>query len=312
MTSENELLSEHGLLGKSREAALNAVQTYNNPLTTFKAETFIVLMTIAWTYLLHEYYRQEGIDYRYPQTDDTATRYWDIKKCIRVENCPLDDATRYNIEFLIGFRNEIEHHQSAGTEERFSGRYLACCLNYERYLCDLFGDKHSLGNTVGFALQFRDITNPPLNSDFETSSTSGLGEYVREFDDRLPDDVFQSPHYSYRVFFKRKLANRESQADRAIEFVDADSPIADSVEIERWVIKETERTKHRPGNVVRMMHEQGYPRFSIHYHTLLWKEMNARDPAKGYGSWVEGIWYWYDNWIEVVRNHCEEHRERFG
>ena len=53
------------LLQKSREAALNAVQTFNNPLTTFKAETFIVLMHIAWTYLLHAYYRHKGIEYRY-------------------------------------------------------------------------------------------------------------------------------------------------------------------------------------------------------------------------------------------------------
>ena len=45
------------LLEKSREAALNAVQTFNNPLTTFKTETFIVLMVIAWMYLLHAYYR---------------------------------------------------------------------------------------------------------------------------------------------------------------------------------------------------------------------------------------------------------------
>ena len=53
------------LLFKSREAALNAIQTFNNPLTTFKTETFIVLMVIAWTYLLHAYYRQEGVEYRY-------------------------------------------------------------------------------------------------------------------------------------------------------------------------------------------------------------------------------------------------------
>ena len=44
------------LLSKSREAALNAVQTFNNPLTAFKAETFIVLMVIAWMYLLHAYF----------------------------------------------------------------------------------------------------------------------------------------------------------------------------------------------------------------------------------------------------------------
>ena len=53
------------LLRKSREAALNAVQTFNNPLTTFKTETFIVLMVIAWTYLLHAYYRHKGVEYRY-------------------------------------------------------------------------------------------------------------------------------------------------------------------------------------------------------------------------------------------------------
>jgi hypothetical protein len=45
------------LVRQSREAALNAVQTYNNPLIGFKSQAFIVLMTIAWTYLLHAYYR---------------------------------------------------------------------------------------------------------------------------------------------------------------------------------------------------------------------------------------------------------------
>ena len=49
-----------GLLQKSREAALNGVQSFNNPLTFFKTETFIVLMVIAWTYLLHAHYRMVG------------------------------------------------------------------------------------------------------------------------------------------------------------------------------------------------------------------------------------------------------------
>jgi hypothetical protein len=44
---------------------LSAVQIYNNPLITFKTESFIVLSLIAWTYLLHAYYRKQGIDYRY-------------------------------------------------------------------------------------------------------------------------------------------------------------------------------------------------------------------------------------------------------
>ena len=117
------------LLRKSREAALNAVQTFNNPLTTFKAETFIVLMVIAWTYLLHAYYRREGVEYRYYErrpkrrkfnrTKTGAYKYWELGKCLGVSACPLDDPTKSNLHFLIGLRNEIEHHQSVGSDERF-------------------------------------------------------------------------------------------------------------------------------------------------------------------------------------------------
>jgi hypothetical protein len=53
------------MLAKSREAVLSAVQTFNNPLTTFKTKSFIVTMVIAWTYLMHAYFRSQGIDYRY-------------------------------------------------------------------------------------------------------------------------------------------------------------------------------------------------------------------------------------------------------
>ena len=141
------------LLYKSREAALNAVQTFNNPLTTFKTETFIVLMNIAWMYLLHAYYRREGVEYRYytkgskrrkfDRTKSGAFKYWELERCLNDKACPLDKPTKLNLIFLIGLRNEIEHHQSAGTDEQFSGRYLACCLNYERYICNLFGEQYS-------------------------------------------------------------------------------------------------------------------------------------------------------------------------
>lgn len=46
---------------KAREAMLSAVQIYNNPNIQFKSETFIVLSIIAWTYLLHAYYKEKGI-----------------------------------------------------------------------------------------------------------------------------------------------------------------------------------------------------------------------------------------------------------
>ncbi|MFI5181189.1 MAG: DUF3644 domain-containing protein [Thermoanaerobaculia bacterium] len=43
------------LIAKAREAAIAAIRSYNDPSTQFKSETYIVLMIIAWTYLLHAY-----------------------------------------------------------------------------------------------------------------------------------------------------------------------------------------------------------------------------------------------------------------
>ena len=159
------------LLAKSREAALNAVQSFNNPLTTFRTETFIVLMIITWTYLLHAHYRRIGTDYRYydrgpkrkryHRTKSGAHKYWELERCLNEVHCPLDPATKSNLRFLIGLRHEIEHHQSTGVDEQFAGRYLACCLNYERTVTELFGEKHSLGTVMSFALQFRNLGEVP-------------------------------------------------------------------------------------------------------------------------------------------------------
>jgi hypothetical protein len=55
------------LVKKSREAALAPVQIFNNPTITFKAEAYIVLMIIAWTYLMHAHFRSKNVEYRHSQ-----------------------------------------------------------------------------------------------------------------------------------------------------------------------------------------------------------------------------------------------------
>ena len=311
------------LLAKSREAALNAAQTFNNPLTTFKTETFIVLMVIAWMYLLHAYYRRNEVDYRYfkkktqrrryDRTKSGAYKYWELERCLNEECCPLDSATKNNLRFLIGLRHEIEHHKSAGLDEHLSGRYLACCLNYERVITELFGERHSLGNALTFTLQFRDITKVPVSEELQHALPSNVAKYLQEFDTVLPDDDYQSPYYAYRLLFIQKLTNRKGQTDRAIEFISADSPLAKTIDRDYWVLKEVERKKYRPSDIVRMMSEEGYRDFGMHDHTQLWKRLDAKNPGKGYGTEVvPGQWLWYDRWVEVVRKHCRENRESSG
>lgn len=312
------------LLLESREAAMNAVQTFNNPLTTFKAETFIVLMSIAWTYLLHAHYRRSGVEYRhYEQTGKRrsfshtkagAHKYWSLEDCLKCPTCPLDETTKLNIRFLIGLRNEIEHHKSVGTDQTFSGRYMACCLNYERYICELFGESFSLGDAVGFTLQFRDLTLVPRLPEAEQPLPSNVAKYVQDFESGIDDEVFNSPGFSYRMLFVRKLAGRRGQADQIVEFVPPDSDATRTLNdnYSQVVLKEVEPSKHRAGEIVNIMREEGYTRFNMYRHTRLWQSLRAKTPGKGFGVEVAGTWYWYDRWMDEVRRHCQENSESYA
>src|SRR5580658_9252091 len=100
------------LLAKSREAALSAIRIFNDPMTKFKSESYIVLMMIAWTYLLHAYYRDKHIEYRYFQqrarrrvfdrTKRGAFKYWELERCLNEDKSPIDRDTANNLRFLIG------------------------------------------------------------------------------------------------------------------------------------------------------------------------------------------------------------------
>ena len=99
------------LVKKSREAILAAVQIYNSPHITFKAESFITLAIIGWTYLLHAYYRSKKVCYRYYRYDGKkkvfdktkygAYKHWELERCLNDKNCPLDADTISNLRFLI-------------------------------------------------------------------------------------------------------------------------------------------------------------------------------------------------------------------
>ena len=135
---------------------------------------------------------------------------------------------------------------------------------------------------------------------------SNVAKYLQEFDATLTNEDFQSPYYAYRLLFVRKLTGKKGQADRAIEFISADSPLAENIDHDYWVLKETERKKYRASCIVKMMEEEGYTNFNMYDHTQLWKKLDAKNPGKGYGTEVPGQWLWYERWVEVVRQHCKD------
>ena len=312
------------LIRQSREAALNAVQTFNNPLTTFKTETYIVLIVVAWTYLLHAYYRREGIEYRYytqgpkrrrfERTKLGAFKHWELERCLNEQACPLDKPTKLNLRFLIGLRHEIEHRRSAGTDERFSPRYLACCLNYERYICNLFGERYSLRKMAAFTLQFRDLTSTATSDEAPAPLPANVAKYLQEYDANLSDEEINSPYFCCRFLFVPLVTSKKAQADKVIEFVPLNSELGKAIndQYQQVLLKEVERPKYLPSQIVKLMREEGFPRFTIYYHTRLWRRLNGKIPGKGYGVLIANKWYWYDRWIDEVRKYCEANCELYA
>jgi hypothetical protein len=267
--------------------------------------------------MLHAHYRRKHIEYRYftksgkrrsfEKTKYGAFKYWELERCLSDKANPIDKDAANNLRFLIGLRNEIEHQMTKALDGYLSGRYQACALNYNFYLKKLFGKRFGLDEYLTYSIQFSELTDEQLSGTKpEASVPERLRSYVTEFDSALTHDEYNSPKFSYRLLFKKKLVNRPGQADRVVEFIDPNSSLAKTIDKEYWVKKEVERPKYSAKHVVAEVQKAGFPKFRVHHdHTNMWKSEDARDPAKGYGVGVENSWFWYESWVKRCIDLCE-------
>ena len=304
------------LVRKAREAMLAAVQIYNNPHITFKSEAFISLAIISWTYLMHAYYRSINIDYRYyhikgkrkeyDRTKYGAYKRWELERCLNEKLCPLDSDTQANLRFLIGIRHEIEHQMTDKIDEFISAKLQACAINFDFFITKLFGEKYRISEEVALVIQFSPLTPEQGESLLDNPHlTTNIKNYVCAFEDGLPDKTIKSSKYAYRILFVPIAANRAGQADRVVEFVKPDSELAG--EIDKILIKETEKPKYLPSQIVQLMKDKGYLKFKINVHTDLWKSKNAKKNPR-YGTTIANTWYWYQTWVDEVEKYCREHK----
>jgi len=307
------------LLIKAREAMIAAVHTFNGAGLTFRAELFIVTAIIAWTYLLHAWFKREGIEYRHivrgrvQKTKEGADKYIELSACLRHARSPVSNGAKKNLEILLEVRHEIEHRSTTRIDDAISAKLQACCINFNNAIKEWFGPQCGLERRLPIALQF--VT---FGSDQRSilKKASGLPAHIETvintFEAGLTEEQYADPAYRYGVAYVPIMKQRESAADTAIRFVKLDS--AEEIdEANRVLFKEVEKSRHTATDVVRLMQEGGYPRFNITAHTQLWQELDAKNPGKGYGR--EGdyrnTWVWYDLWVERVRAHCEESGDRY-
>lgn len=298
------------LLIKAREAMIAAVHTFNSAGLYFRAELFIVTAIIAWTYLLHAYYKREGIDYRYTRanvvqkTPTGADKYWELGQCLAHGRCPLDRGVVNNLNFLTEIRHEIEHRSTSRIDDALSAKLQACCINFNDAIKTLFGKEFALEKRLPIALQFVTFDGRQRAALVGADLPPHVATAMDNFHNALTEDEQKDPQFRYRVAFVPKVSGKASKADLAVEFVKPGSPEAEAVE--RVLLKEVERPKYRPSEIVAKIKAAGHPAFSMHDHTLLARQLDARNPGKGFGVMIAGTWYWYENWYEKVREKLVE------
>ncbi|MBP0439177.1 DUF3644 domain-containing protein [Tianweitania sediminis] len=295
------------LLIKAREAMIAGVQTFNSAGLTFRAELFIVTAIIAWTYLLHAWFRRDGVDYRYPgqRTKEGADKFWELGKCLTHPKCPARGGVSSNLNFLLQIRHEIEHRSTNRIDDVLGAKLQACALNFNDLLKEEFGAQYGLERRLPLALQFVSFGREQRAA---LKKAAGLPKHVEAaihaFEHGLSDAQMRDPGYRMSYGFVPLTAKNAGVADAAIQVVNPGSDEADA--IGKIILKEVNKKRYPPSKVVEEIRNRGFPAFGMQDHLKLWRELDAKKDAKGFGCIGDyGNWVWFDRWIEHVLAHCE-------
>jgi len=108
---------------------------------------------------------------------------------------------------------------------------------------------------------------------------------MEDFEHHLTPEQQADRRYAYRVFMITKTANRAPSSDLAVEIVPPGSEISEKFNI---ALKEVEKRKYLPSEIVKQIQAEGWDRFTMKSHTDLWQKLEAKNPAKAYGTIAVG------------------------
>lgn len=183
----------------------------------------------------------------------------------------------------------------------------SCALNFNEALKSLFGNQFGLEKRLPIALQFVSF-GPDQRSRLKKASNlpANVSSFISAFEHGLTDEQAKDPAFRLKIAFVPIAAKKAAGSDVAVVTIKPGSDTAH--EIGEVILKEVNRPRYIRKDVLAAVKAAGFPRFGPGNHTTLVQELDAKNPAKGYGCKGEykGMWVWYDRWIERVMERCKE------
>ena len=256
---------------RAREAMLSAVHIFNSPEYNFKTETFLVLVNIAWTYLLHEIFSRKEMSI-FGDNNKTLS----LRAMLQRAKGILSPAVIANIDALVEIRDNVVHSILGEADRLWSDKFQACCLNFDKVFRGYFGDKIGLSKDIGFAIQFSRIGESQISQ----SEEYDIPKNLRALDARLDKknkDFNLDIDYQFQVIYALKSSSKSEAHYRFYSPDSAEGKQINNVLLKSVVSDETHPFK--PKTVVEIVADRASVRFTMHNHTVAWKKHKIR-PAK--------------------------------
>jgi len=291
---------------RAREAMISAVQAFNSPAISFKAEMFCVLANIAWTYLFHEKLEQTKKGSSVLGNGNSVTVSGTLDKDI----CPnMDPAVKENLKQIIKIRDDVEHTFFVGGEECFGDVFQSCCVNFDYYMTEWFGDSLSLSKSLSLALQFVRLKKDQLKSIESTNFPEKIKARCVEIQE---SEFAENNAFQMNVFYST-LVSSKTNAD-LYKLVDYSGDEA----CREVVIKKQQYTFLTQNELIKKINSKGYANFNKTDHLLFWKQhwktvAIRNEMASKFGVLITKYqWLWYqETWLPLVLKYCEKNKEKF-
>jgi Protein of unknown function (DUF3644) len=246
-----------------------AVELFNTPRIAFKTGVFSMLTNVAWAYLLHEFYVSKGV----PIVNEQGFSLL-LSQMLARNDCPLSKACKQNLAALKEIRDVVEHLTIGPFDLKWLPLFQSTCLNFEKALTDLFGERLTLGRELGFSLQFAKLTTE------EIARLQGfdLPQHISALDASLAAKLgagdAENLEYQFKVIYTLASA---SKAKAHFQFVQPDS--VEGKEIQNVLIKykpADDIWPLKPADIVKLVKAASDRNFTSDKHQRAWKMYKAR------------------------------------
>lgn len=286
-------------LNKALDSALLAVETYNKPAVKFKSAGYIVLMSIAWTSLLHAIFYKKKIKPIYKKGRiykriNGDLQFWELNTCVTKYFANDNHPIRKNLEFFIPLRNKIEHKFLPDLDPNIFAECQSLLLNFDKIVKKEFGESYCLRESLSFALQLFP-SSESLSRAFE--SNKDLDEvlsFVKTYRSSISTDVLHSGDFAFKAFLIQ-VANHNNKDAMPIQFYSYDNMSEEEKKnVERMIAMVkfkpvhvgnmnklkpkdvVEKVQEGLGNVKVLRSKKKINKFNMDTHNRCWKKYQVR------------------------------------